>query len=155
MADLPTSPKPPTQPAKEMSMEMRLLLAFVLMGLVLFITPYIYKPAPSPKATAPIKPSETTQLTQKPAEAVSEAAAAPTVSPETPGRLAADKEQTFDVDTTLYHVKFSNHGGNRRQLGLEEVQLSDQQERNATARTGQPGGCGEGAGAIFPMDERR
>ena len=89
-------------------MEMRLLVAFVLMGLVLFITPYVYKPAPGPKATAPVKPAETTQLTQKPVEA---AVAAPTtVAAEVPGRVAADKEQTFDIDTALYNVKFSNHG---------------------------------------------
>jgi YidC/Oxa1 family membrane protein insertase len=111
MADLPTSPKPPAQPGKqEMSMEMRLLLAFVLMGLVLFVTPYIYKPTPALKPVAPAtKPSEAVQLTQKPVEtaaAVAEATAAPA-----PGRLAADKEQTFDIDTALYHVKFSNHGG--------------------------------------------
>jgi len=37
---------------KELSMEQRLLLAFVLMGLVLFLTPYFYKaPPPPPKTT--------------------------------------------------------------------------------------------------------
>jgi hypothetical protein len=40
---------------KELSMEQRLLLAFVLMGLVLFLTPYFYKsPPPAPKTTAPV-----------------------------------------------------------------------------------------------------
>ena len=35
-------------------MEQRLLLAFVLMGLVLFLTPYFYKAPPPPaKTTAP------------------------------------------------------------------------------------------------------
>ena len=40
---------------KELSMEARLLIAFVLMGLVLFLTPYIYKPAtaPAPGANKP------------------------------------------------------------------------------------------------------
>jgi YidC/Oxa1 family membrane protein insertase len=109
MADLSTNPKSPAPPAKEMSMEMRLLLAFVLMGLVLFITPYIYKPAPAPKATAPVKPSQVAELTQKPA-AAAPATTATVVPAEVPGKIAADKEQTFDVDTKLYHVKFSNHG---------------------------------------------
>jgi YidC/Oxa1 family membrane protein insertase len=111
MADLPTSPKSPAQPGKqEMSMEMRLLLAFVLMGLVLFITPYIYKPAPALKPVAPaVTPKQAAQVTQKPADT---AGAAAEVAPaEAPGRVAADKEQTFDIDTKLYHVKFSNHGG--------------------------------------------
>ncbi len=41
---------------KELSMEIRLLLAFLLMGLVLFLTPYIYKAPPPPKkpVTAPV-----------------------------------------------------------------------------------------------------
>ena len=49
---------------KELSMEMRLLLAFLLMGLVLFLTPYIYKAPPPPKkpvtppAAAQVKPEQ-------------------------------------------------------------------------------------------------
>ena len=31
----------PAQPPKEMSMEVRLLIAFLLMGAVMFVTPYI------------------------------------------------------------------------------------------------------------------
>ena len=58
-------------------MEMRLLLAFVLMGLVLFITPYIYKPAPAPKGTTTVKPSQVAELTQKPAEAAPATTARP------------------------------------------------------------------------------
>ncbi len=54
MADLPNN-LPPTGPPKkkEFTMEMRLLVAFILMGAVLFLTPYIYKPAaPQPAAEA-------------------------------------------------------------------------------------------------------
>ena len=36
---------------KDLSMEQRLLLAFVLMGLVLFLTPYFYKAPPPPPKT--------------------------------------------------------------------------------------------------------
>jgi hypothetical protein len=50
----------PGQPPKEMSMEVRLLLAFLLMGAVMFVTPYFFKtppPAggktPATNATAP------------------------------------------------------------------------------------------------------
>jgi len=35
--------KTPAQPPKEMSMEVRLLIAFLLMGLVMFLTPYFFK----------------------------------------------------------------------------------------------------------------
>jgi YidC/Oxa1 family membrane protein insertase len=93
---------------KEMSMEIRLLIAFVLMGLVLFVTPYIYKPPPAPvpaastdkpvddKAKAdPVKP-----VTQKPAEP-----AAPV-----PGQIQAEKEETTTIETNVYRVVFSNRG---------------------------------------------
>ena len=43
----------PQQPSKEMSMEVRLLLAFLLMGAVMFLTPYLFKtvaPPPVKKA---------------------------------------------------------------------------------------------------------
>ena len=43
----------PAQPPKEMSMEVRLLLAFLLMGAVMFLTPYFFKsqvPPPGKKA---------------------------------------------------------------------------------------------------------
>jgi len=33
----------PAQPPKEMSMEVRLLLAFLLIGAVMFLTPYFFK----------------------------------------------------------------------------------------------------------------
>ncbi|HSR06015.1 MAG TPA: hypothetical protein VLM42_02590, partial [Bryobacteraceae bacterium] len=36
---------------KELSMEVRLLIAFVLMGLVLLVSLYFIKPAPAPTAT--------------------------------------------------------------------------------------------------------
>ena len=43
-----------SNPPKEMSMEMRLLLAFLLMGAVMFVTPYFFKslaPETTPPAT--------------------------------------------------------------------------------------------------------
>ena len=36
-----------------MSMEVRLLLAFLLMGAVMFLTPYFYKSPPPVKKTTP------------------------------------------------------------------------------------------------------
>jgi len=35
-------------PKKELSMEVRLLLAFILMGAVMFLTPYIFPTPPKP-----------------------------------------------------------------------------------------------------------
>ena len=45
----------PAQPPKEMSMEVRLLIAFLLMGAVMFVTPYFFKsqvPPPGKKDAA-------------------------------------------------------------------------------------------------------
>ena len=47
--------KTPAQPPKEMSMEVRLLIAFLLMGAVMFLTPYFFKsqaPPPGKKDAA-------------------------------------------------------------------------------------------------------
>jgi YidC/Oxa1 family membrane protein insertase len=94
---------------KEMTMEARLLLAFVLMGLVLFGTQYFYKPPPQP----------TPQQAAKTAEAEKSAPAAPKPAPvqasaaapvDMPGVIKSDKEETFTVETDLYRVVFSNRG---------------------------------------------
>ena len=48
------------QSPKEMSMEMRLLLAFLLMGAVMFVFQYLYPQTPPPaakSAPAPVSPS--------------------------------------------------------------------------------------------------
>src|SRR5580704_9725303 len=45
----------PGPPKKELSMELRLLFAFILMGVVLFVTPYFYKTVSPPvKKSAPV-----------------------------------------------------------------------------------------------------
>jgi YidC/Oxa1 family membrane protein insertase len=99
---------------KELSMEARLLIAFVLMGLVLFLTPYIYKPAtaPAPGANVPAV-SKTTNAkeasTPPPAEAVPAPPPLPAAA-EMPGQIHGDTEETVAVDTNLYHVVFSNKG---------------------------------------------
>jgi len=95
-------------------MEARLLIAFVLMGLVLFLTPYIYKPASAP---APGANKPATSKTTNPEEAAvpppvaAPVAATPTpAAAEIPGQIHADQEQNVVVDTTLAHIVFSNKG---------------------------------------------
>src|SRR5579871_530434 len=104
---------------KELTMEMRLLLAFVLMGLVLFITPYIYKaPPPAPTQT---KQAATKSEAEKAAEAVKppQTASSPAAGTQAgqiqagqsqAAQIQADKQETVVVDTDLYHVVFSNQG---------------------------------------------
>ena len=95
---------------KEMSMETRLLLAFLLMGLVLFGTQYFYKPAPAPTSPSnkpgPAKQAEVAQQAQAPVP--SKPAATPNA--DIPGQVHADQEETFSIDTDLYRVTFSNRG---------------------------------------------
>jgi len=92
---------------KELTMEMRLLLAFLLMGLVLFLTPYIYKaPPPPPKKPAPTT-AQVAQTTKKP-ETPPAAPAAP--SEPLPGQIQSSNEQQFTVDTDFYRIVFSNKG---------------------------------------------
>src|SRR5580658_8564008 len=98
---------------KDLSMEARLLIAFVLMGLVLFLTPYIYKPATAPAAGA-TSPATSKTTDVKEAATPPPAAEAPPATPpapaEMPGQIHADKEETAEVDTDLYHIVFSNKG---------------------------------------------
>ncbi|MGD0298574.1 MAG: membrane protein insertase YidC [Bryobacteraceae bacterium] len=110
MADIENIPiKPGGQPGKkkELSMEMRLLLAFLLMGLVLFLTPYIYKAPPPPKK--PVTPPVSAQVApdqKPPTAAAAEAAPAEPV----PGQIQGSGEQEFVVDTQFYRIRFSNRG---------------------------------------------
>jgi YidC/Oxa1 family membrane protein insertase len=96
---------------KELSMETRLLLAFLLMGLVLFGTQYFYKPPPAPAASAKAtEAARSPEAAKAPAPAAA-ASAAPAPAPvEMPGQVKADAEESVAVDTDLYHVVFSNRG---------------------------------------------
>jgi YidC/Oxa1 family membrane protein insertase len=100
---------------KEIPMELRLLLAFVLMGLVLYLTPRLYKqPPPVPEAkpgasqTQSLPPGKTGQTAQEAAQP----APLPAVASATPipGQIQASQEQDFTVDTDLFQVRFSNRG---------------------------------------------
>jgi YidC/Oxa1 family membrane protein insertase len=104
---------------KEMSMEVRLLIAFGLMGLVLLVSQYFIKPAPAPTATKAGAAKSAQPVT---AEAVQKPEPAPTPTPTPATATAAAKateavpevkasaEETITVDTDLFHVVFSNRG---------------------------------------------
>lgn len=103
-----TSPNQPS-PKKEMSMELRLLIAFVLMGVVMFTMPYFYKsatPPPTakkPAATAVAPPAPAAAKAEKPAEVK---APAPPAAP-----VAGQTEEFVFIDTDLYRISLSNRGG--------------------------------------------
>src|SRR6266545_3333326 len=66
----------PQPPRKELSMETRLLLAFLLMGAVLFTTPYFYKSV-APPAKKAATPTGQTAASPPPAGGPAVPAAAP------------------------------------------------------------------------------
>src|ERR1700684_3207148 len=93
---------------RELTMEQRLLLAFVLMGLVLFLMPYFYKaPPPAPKTSATL-PGKSTVTPATPATATAAAQPATQSTEPVPGQIVASSEQQFDVDTDIYHITLSN-----------------------------------------------
>ncbi|HWQ55207.1 MAG TPA: membrane protein insertase YidC [Bryobacteraceae bacterium] len=114
-----TTPNQP-QKKKELSMELRLLLALVLMGGVMFTTPYFMRmvsPQPpqqqagkSAPAAAPATPSAPVQ---PPAQTPTVAAAKPQQPAAAPSApvVAAEKEQYHFLETDLYQITFSNRGG--------------------------------------------
>ena len=129
---------------KEMSMETRLLLAFLLMGAVMFLTPYFFPSASTPakKSTAPT--AQTAQGTP-PAAAPAETAAPAQIvhedeSAATGPATQAKFEPTFSIDTDLFHVSFSNQGGNVRSWVLKKYKAEGKPLDlvNATAAVADP-----------------
>ena len=105
MADSQGTPGPEgTGGKKELSMEIRLLLAFLLMGVVLFVTPYFYNPPPVQKPA--VKTAAATEA-PKPAQTPPQSPVTAPLQPAT----GAGVEQTFTIDTKLYEIRFSNRGG--------------------------------------------
>lgn len=127
----------PAQPPKEMSMEIRLLIAFLLMGVVMFLTPYFFKsqtPPPAKKdATAqtsapsgaggPAAAENKAAETKAPAAPVVEAVAKPAL----PANATPPKtEAPFIIDTGLYKVTFSNQGATVRSWELKHYKGNDE-----------------------------
>src|SRR5437879_5248514 len=93
---------------KEMSVETRLLLAFILMGAVLFTTPYFFKTPPTPATTA--KKVEPGAVAPAPAQVAEQPPVPAAAAASSPGQIGASREETFALDTDLYHIVFWNRG---------------------------------------------
>jgi YidC/Oxa1 family membrane protein insertase len=111
----------PESPPKEMSMEVRLLLAFLLMGAVFFLTPYFSKsPAPVKKADQPAA-----SVTQKaPAADGTPVASAEPAAPAAPA-TSEKALPPFIIDNGVYRVTFSNQGGTVRSWRLSNYKGND------------------------------
>src|SRR6185437_17009275 len=103
----PLQPKP----KKEMTMESRMLVPFLLMGLILLLTPYFYKPPVPPKAKT--GSHLVTATPEKPAPKVVAPPETPPAKPVPPApaeQIAATQEQPLVIDTDLYRIQISNRG---------------------------------------------
>jgi YidC/Oxa1 family membrane protein insertase len=106
----PTQLKPKNDPP----MEKRLLLAFLLMAVVLFVTPYFYKlvmPAQPPKPVRTSAPATAKPDAAAPVAAAPAPAALTTPAAGAPAATAAAQEELFTIETSLYRVVLSNRGG--------------------------------------------
>ena len=117
------------KPPDQMSTETRLLLAFLLMGAIMFLTPYFFKsqaPAPNAKKstqagqaaapTVPPAPAVTPAPAEAPAPAkVAEAGKAPTAPV-----IQSPPQPPFVINTDLYKIAFNNQGANVRSWQLKK-----------------------------------
>jgi YidC/Oxa1 family membrane protein insertase len=105
-------------PNKELTTETRLLLAFVLVGIVLVGWNYIYKPPPPPVTPVVNSQPQTTQPTVSTSNEPKPAAPAPAIP--VPGQVQAGQAEEFTIETDLYRVRFSNQGAVVRSWILKE-----------------------------------
>ncbi len=114
---------------KEMSMEVRLLLAFLLMGVVMFVTPYIYKSPPPAEKNA----QKTTAAQSEPVPAPAAPAAAETPAPAVAAAPGTPVEPAtvavalpaVAIDTNLFRVTFNNQGATVRSWVLKKYKGND------------------------------
>jgi YidC/Oxa1 family membrane protein insertase len=121
-----SSPNTSNSTPKELSSELRMLLAFGLMGLILVGSNWIYHkmgliPPETPATTqqkkttaAPLPNSSGTlpgQSAGRAAAPVEATTPPPAAEPAPVAPIGATNKQTWFVDTDVYHVKFSNEGG--------------------------------------------
>ena len=123
----------PAQKPKEMSMEIRLLLAFLLMGAVMFLTPYIFKTQPPPAAKkSPDTQAAQTAQTQQAAAAAPPAAATPAAETAAADTSAPAVKPTgqqplppFVITTDRFRIAFSNQGATVRSWQLKHYTGND------------------------------
>ncbi|HXA51702.1 MAG TPA: membrane protein insertase YidC [Candidatus Acidoferrum sp.] len=117
----------PSQSPKEMSMEMRLLLAFLLMGAVMFVFQYLSPQAPPPKKQTPTTSAQTTPAAETPAATPAPVTPEPAAKAATPNPAATPQvvQPPLVIETDLYKVTLSNQGGNIRSWQLKKAKGND------------------------------
>jgi YidC/Oxa1 family membrane protein insertase len=123
MADSTGSNKGLGQQLDQMSTETRLLLAFLLMGAIMFLSPYFFKsqtPAPNAKKSTQAGQTADSTVPPTPAEAQPPAVTAEVPSAPTAPVTQAPAEPPLVIDTDLYKIAFSNRGANVRSWLLKK-----------------------------------
>lgn len=116
-----------TEAPKEMSMEVRLLLAFLLMGAVMFLTPYFFKTTPPPAKNAARQTTTSSQATTAPGPS----AAAPAVAESTPAPAPTgpstqqQAQPPVVIDNGVYHITLTNQGAAARSWRLTKFKGND------------------------------
>ena len=117
MSTEPNKPEP-------LPINIRMLVAFALAGLVIFGTPYFYKAIgiKLPEKQEEQQKASPSKTQQQPPSSPAAAAPAPQQQQQPPskqgeeqqppaaGNVAAAKEESFSLDTDYYHIVFSNQG---------------------------------------------
>ena len=105
----------------KLSMEVRMLIAMLLVGVVFAVSQYFMPPPPD-------KPVEDKSAVVDQNKAAKAAQAAPTVAtagagaaaaPEVPGQIQAAQAEAFTIETDLFKVAFSNRGATVRNWVLK------------------------------------
>jgi YidC/Oxa1 family membrane protein insertase len=119
--------RPSPESGRELSMEMRLLLAFALMGLVLLGWQFIFpppKPAPAQKVEARKSAPAEKQEAAAPASPAEQPAPTPAAAAPAAG---ATKQETFIIETDVYRLALSNRGATVRSWRLKRYRDSAKQ----------------------------
>jgi YidC/Oxa1 family membrane protein insertase len=114
------------QPPEPMSTETRLLIAFLAIGAIMFLTPYFFKsqnPAPIAKKSTQAAAS-TTAAPASAAETKAPPAAVEEAATPTPPVTDAQSQPPLVIDTDLFRVTFGNQGANVRSWVLKKVQAA-------------------------------
>ncbi|MBC8166065.1 MAG: membrane protein insertase YidC, partial [Bryobacteraceae bacterium] len=118
----------PIIPGEEISVEKRMLLAFVLVGVVLLLSQFLFSPqAPQNTGATQNKPATTSQAkppSGEPPPALTANSAIKGSEPP-PAQTAASTEQSTTIDTKLYRIVFSNRGAVVRSWQLKNFKDSD------------------------------
>src|ERR1019366_4459533 len=133
--------KTPAQPPKEMSMEVRLLIAFLLMGFVMFLTPYLFKSQVPPAVNKAAAGQTASQSTPGAPSTRGAQPAAQTTAPPPAAAVPAEEEAvdaappvgatrqkpepTLVIETDRYKIAFSNQGGTVRSWQLKKTKGND------------------------------